>query len=438
MTIIQKVKRIATASFVVLITFVFVSSVSGQSESYEALQKRRAAARELVSQAEVALENGRHLTVISLCSDARIMNSDRCVVMRAIIWSKQGEHRKSIDELAELRLNWALGKSYTYPESLAWLVSYEAPIGYYLSSNNSDIAPEDAVAALTKAIRIYPQYYEAYEARGDMLIKHQQLAAGTADLESAARYDNDKVRQAGYYFSIGDAYKKSGNTAQEIASYKKAISVDPKHKHSQVRLYWLGDPAGKPESEDLLWVCDFTGYAKFGYGGDDLRLKCTTDAITYDKSFRRAYSLRGNIYEERKQFALAAADYLKVVELSSPSDDEFASSTFQRALMLSLSGDSAGSIDWYTRFIKSRPNDPVGYNNRSWKYFQANKMQLAMEDVSRSIQLKPSINNLSNRAHYHRKLGNNPAAIADYKSVLKLDPNQTDALKALAELGATP
>ncbi len=122
-----------------------------------------------------------------------------------------------------------------------------------------------------------------------------------------------------------------------------------------------------------------------------------------------AYVSRGAVYIAKSEYEHAIRDLTIAIDLSAP---------------------SAGAV-------MSGP-----YNNRAWAYFKSGKAAQGLPDVERSLQLRPdNTHALDTRGHIFEALGRRKEAIADFRKVLALDPNDPnapEARKALERLGAQP
>lgn len=111
--------------------------------------------------------------------------------------------------------------------------------------------------------------------------------------------------------------------------------------------------------------------------------------------------------------------------------------------MHAMNGDDARAIEAFTNYIKSEPNDPVGYAHRGQTYFRASRMQEAIKDLQELKRLDPTYRNYLARVMLAQALadplvGQIEAAISELQSVLSKEPNHRQAVETLVELYELP
>jgi len=81
---------------------------------------------------------------------------------------------------------------------------------------------------------------------------------------------------------------------------------------------------------------------------------------------------------------------------------------------------------------------PMGYEFRAEAYLSMDQCQKAIEDYDRSISIKgwiPIFSTYVNREYCYEALGHFDSARADYRQVLKTQPDNAYAIEGLARLG---
>ena len=127
------------------------------------------------------------------------------------------------------------------------------------------------------------------------------------------------------------------------------------------------------------------------------------DAITYysevislqpDSSIlAKAYTARGSIYADKREYDLAIADWTKAIELA-PEDAEV---YYNRGTAYGDKGELDKAIQDYNKAIDLDPEDDIAYNNRGVAYHNIGDFAAAIEDYSKSIELDPHSNTYCNR-----------------------------------------
>jgi len=148
-----------------------------------------------------------------------------------------------------------------------------------------------------------------------------------------------------------------------------------------------------------------------------------------------AENVRGMVYFQRglakvylKDFNGAAADYSSALEI----DPRFQAAHFGRADAYAKAGDIAKARTAYDRAVSTLSTDPLAYNNRGTFLLQQGKIDLAIADFSKALELEPQFAMAAlNRGYaYGQKLAW-PEAEANYVACLALDPEQPLALRLL-------
>ncbi len=142
-------------------------------------------------------------------------------------------------------------------------------------------------------------------------------------------------------------------------------------------------------------------------------------------------------YSRARDINLTAWNFLKLQELAAPpvyevhnfkkgSDNSKRSATvikhYNQGVELLGKGDTAAAIAAFTRVIELEGNDAEAYNNRGVAYSAQKKLEEALRDFSRSIELKPADSTYGNRAGVHFAMNRIDLAIADLTEALKLKP----------------
>lgn len=185
------------------------------------------------------------------------------------------------------------------------------------------------------------------------------------------------------------------------------------------------------------------------------------------------YNNRGNTYMSLRQWDKALADFNRAIEL----DPSHANTYYNRALVWDKKGDKQKAEADAKKYAALAPEDPDGpkllarladpatqppatqppatqppatqpsatqpparsdddrgykpasfYNDRGWDLYKAGKLQQALADFNKAIELDPSFAlAYNNRGIVHRKLGLYDKALADYSRAIRLYPTSRAA-----------
>jgi tetratricopeptide (TPR) repeat protein len=161
---------------------------------------------------------------------------------------------------------------------------------------------DDAIREFTEAVRLYPNYAEAYYNRGSIyFILRLDTNRAIADLTDRAIADFSEVirlnpnHSAAYGFR-GSLYLDNHNYDRAIGDFTEAIRIG--HLSEEAMLNYLG-----------------RGEAYFNIRSYDNAIADFTEVIRIDSSFAYAYYWRGTAYQSKGDRARANADFARAREL---------------------------------------------------------------------------------------------------------------------------
>jgi tetratricopeptide (TPR) repeat protein/peroxiredoxin len=136
-----------------------------------------------------------------------------------------------------------------------------------------------------------------------------------------------------------------------------------------------------------------------------------------------AFATRADDHAHARQFDEALADYNRAIQL----DPKRGASFNGRGLAYSNSQRHEQAIPDYTRALELEPA-AASYNNRGWAYLETGKLDEALADLNKALEMSPAYTTaLFNRAHLFEKRLEFAKAIADYDSILHIEPSNSSA-----------
>jgi tetratricopeptide (TPR) repeat protein len=226
----------------------------------------------------------------------------------------------------------------------------------------------EAIAEFDQAIRLDPNYAEAYAYRARSYNSNsskRDLNQGLSDANKAIQLN---PRLGIGYFARAYVYSEKNDYDRAIADYTEAIRLNPNFAPAYNN---RGIRYSEKNDNDRA-IADFT------------------EAIRINPNYSTAYISRGNAFYDKKDYDRAIADY--------------------------------------TEAIRINPNYSNAYNNRGDAYYNKKEYDRAIADYNEAIRLNPNsagyYNNRGN-AFYDKK--DYDKAIADYEAALRIDPNYTKA-----------
>jgi protein O-GlcNAc transferase len=194
---------------------------------------------------------------------------------------------------------------------------------------------QEALASYDQAIKLKPNYAEAYSNRGVVLKELGQLAEAIASYDQAIKLKPDDV---GAYYNRGNALKGLGQLAEAIASYDQALKLKPDYAEAYSN-------RGNALKE--------LGQLAEAMGSYDQALKLKPDLA-------EAYSSRGDALQELGLLAEAMASYDQALKLK----PDVAEAYSNRGTVLQELGQLAEAMASYDQAIKLKPDFGGAYSNR--------------------------------------------------------------------------
>jgi tetratricopeptide (TPR) repeat protein len=184
----------------------------------------------------------------------------------------------------------------------------------------------DAIPFFDQAIRLKPQYAQAYINRAIAYHLMRQFNRALADYNLAIQI-SPKLPEA--YYNRGITFNEIGQMSRAVDDFTRAIDLNSKYAEA------------------------FTnrGYANHRLGQFKRALEDYSQALKLDDKYAKAYYNRGSLYSDAAQYDLAIADFDKALQLDSASGE--------------------------------------AYNNRGVAYFHLGRYDNALKDFSQALKLDP-------------------------------------------------
>ncbi|NNE54378.1 MAG: tetratricopeptide repeat protein, partial [Flavobacteriales bacterium] len=108
---------------------------------------------------------------------------------------------------------------------------------------------------------------------------------------------------------------------------------------------------------------------------------------------------------------------------------------YKKALSLIQEQKFDEALELYNLALEAQPDDPDILNDRGVCFFHLKKMSLALQDLTRAVELQPDYSyRYSARAFVKGVIRDTEGAISDYEMAVKLDPKDEVAHNNLGML----
>ncbi len=219
---------------------------------------------------------------------------------------------------------------------------------------------EGAVADCTEAIRLRPDFVEAYSRRGTAYASLGNFKAAEADFNEAIRLNPNFVFA---YMNRGMGRGTTGDQQGAIADFTKAIELNPKFSQAYVS----------------------RGYGRSLMGDIDGAISDYTMAIHIDPDSAPGYFNRAIAYGMKQNHDNAILDLDEVIRIT----PNYSSAYFNRAIARHFKGDLDGSIADASEAIRLTPIFADAFVVRGNSYSAKGLWDNAIADFEAALHINP-------------------------------------------------
>ncbi len=246
---------------------------------------------------------------------------------------------------------------------------------------------QEAVESYGKAIRLKPDYAEAYFNRGNALKELGQLVLAVESYEKAIQFKPDYAMA---YSNRGNVLQELGQLANAMESHDKVIQLKPDYAEAYYNRGNVLQELGQLKQAE----------------------KSFEKAIQFKPDFAMAYSNRGNVLQELGQLALAVENHDKAIQLKSDCPNTY----YNRGNVLKDLGQFGLAVENYEKAIQFKPDFFEAHRNlsRIKKYKPADSQIAVMENQYEQEKL-----NESDRIHLSFALAKAYEDLCEYRISFK-------------------
>jgi tetratricopeptide (TPR) repeat protein len=259
---------------------------------------------------------------------------------------------------------------------------------------------DDAIHEYQEAIRINPDDSGAHFGLGIVYNRQNRQDDAIREYQEAIRLG---LNEPLCHTNLGSAYLLRGRLDDAIREYRVALRLNPDHADAH---FWLGTAY---YLQDLL--------------NDAIREY--QEAIRIAPNDAKAHRPLGRIYVSLRQYEDAIASFSRAIEID-PKYDAWCYD--KRAQLHRLVGqEDSAQADWQqaialnTEQIKNHPEDAKAYNGRAWELLQMGRLEEAIRDANRAIELDDKDpHSFGTRATAYALSGDGVLALRDFDRSLAL------------------
>jgi len=242
----------------------------------------------------------------------------------------------------------------------------------------------------TEAIRLKPDFAEAYYNRGVARLKEGDEWRALRDYDEAIRL---KPNLAEAYNNRGIARRQKGDVQGALQDYTEAIRLEP----------------------DYAGAYNNRGNARLAEGDVEGALQDYDEAIRLKPDFAEAYNNRGLARYDKGDLEAAQQDFTEAIRLK----PDFAAAYDSRGVARSAKGDVEGALQDFTEAIRLKPDYAYAYNNRGNRRLAKGDVEGALPDCNEAI-LPTLAEAYYNRGIARRAKGDEEGAQQDYNEAIRL------------------
>src|SRR5229473_1760306 len=207
----------------------------------------------------------------------------------------------------------------------------------------------------TEAIRLKPDYAEAYTNRGVARRAKGDVDGALQDYTEAIRLKPDCVEA---YTNRGVARRAKGDVDGALQDYTEAIRLKP----------------------DCVEAYTNRGVARRAKGDVDGALQDYTEAIRLKPDYAQTYNNRGNAREDDVD---ALQDYTEAIRLK----PDYATAFYNRGNARRAQGDMDGALQDLAEAIRLKPDFALAFHNRGLVRSAKGDKEGALQDCAEAIRL---------------------------------------------------
>ncbi|MBF2019560.1 MAG: tetratricopeptide repeat protein [Hydrococcus sp. C42_A2020_068] len=284
-----------------------------------------------------------------------------------------------------------------------------------------------ALAAYEQALKIRPEYGEAWQGKGDVFQAQKRYKESLIAYEKAIQIQPNRWQPR---LGRAQVLDKLGKNQEAIETYKKVIKIKPNLAEA-----WLGlaqvqmelnqyseaiasyDRLLKMQPENSL------AWYQQGWAWQNLReyekaIKSYDKAVDIKPDLSSAWYQKGNVLMNLEKYEKAVEAYAKAVQFQ----PKLHQAWYSQGIALSKLGRNEEAIAAYSQATQVKSNYAQAWYQKGWMLHQLKRYEEAISAYDTVIRLRPSdYQAWYNKGNVLYNLGNYEGAIAAYKQTVAIE-----------------
>ena len=232
---------------------------------------------------------------------------------------------------------------------------------------------DKAIAALSEAIGLDPDYAEAYNNRGLALYEKKEYAQALKDFKQAITINPNDEKA---HNNIALVYYQQGDYSNAENYYNIALSLSGEEKPYHADIY---------NNLGVIYAAKGMDQKALDAYGKAIRI---TD--TKDLGYTDAFYNRANLLYDQKRYDEAIVDYMVVIDFFENSVDvyhDFSSAYYNRGLCYHNTGQYDAAISDYERALQRKPDFVWAHYSTGLAYFMKKDYQKALSAYHKALDI---------------------------------------------------
>ncbi len=292
---------------------------------------------------------------------------------------------------------------------------YKAKLGAQLGND------QQAIADYTQSIKLNPDFSESYVNRGMLYVKTGKTTEALADFNKAIAMDG---KNAEVFYQRGVLYRDMNKQTEALADFTKAAQLSP----AMGKAFFEQGKIHAAQNKNDLAAAEYSKAITLNVTGEDIYRRRANVYIAMGKDAEAikdlsviidqlrsrdagVYRQRGELYAKQKNYPFAIRDFNKA--LTFKKDD--IPTLLARAAANYAQGKTkylAAETD-FKKVLTLDANNAGAARGLAKIYFEQEKWQLAVDQLSVAIKTAPTAEDYDLRGKCHFKLNNKKAACED-------------------------